>query len=93
MRGMTDLKWRTVAELRLVDLLVPSPTSSHMLLRDLSSVRVAIEGNMLHIDPRPTNSVVPVDQSAPFTVTVVPTSQVEYIRYQVAPAEPYVYTA
>ncbi|MCP2310902.1 MULTISPECIES: hypothetical protein [Kitasatospora] len=84
---MSDLKWRAVSELRLAARLVPNPNSSSELLDRLNHVRVAIEGNLLHIDPRQRTGQ-EVDKSEEYDVTVVPTSAVEYIRYRVTPASP-----
>lgn len=85
MPGMSTLNWRTVAELRLVDKVVPNPNSTSELLDRLDHVRVAVDNGLLHIDPRPTNGPVPPDVKAEYTVTAVPTSAVEYIRYQEVP--------
>jgi hypothetical protein len=82
---MDKLNWRTVAELKLTSPAVPNPDSTSDLLQNLNSVRVAIADGLVHIDPRPTNGPVPPDVKAEYTVTAVPTSAVEYIRYQEVP--------
>jgi hypothetical protein len=82
---MTELKWRTVAELRLVDKLVPDPNSTSVLMQRLNHVRVAVDNGLLHIDPRPVNQQPVGGQHAEYDITVVPTSAVEYISYRVTP--------
>ncbi|MGW4810571.1 hypothetical protein ACWEPB_02850 [Kitasatospora cineracea] len=74
---MSTLNWRTVAELRLTSALVPNPNSTSERLASLYNVNVAIEGSLVHIDPRQQ----PADRKQEFEVSVVPTSSVEYIRY------------
>jgi hypothetical protein len=89
MPDMNDnLKWRTVAELRLTDPIVPNPNSTSELLNRLNHVRVAVDNGLLHIDPRPVNQPLAGGADTEYNVTVVPTSAVEYISYRVAPAEP-----
>jgi hypothetical protein len=85
---MSNLNWRTVAELRLVDKVVPNPNSTSELLDRLDHVRVAVDNGLLHIDPRPVGQGDPGRAGEDYNVTVVPTSAVEYISYRVAPAEP-----
>lgn len=77
---MSSLNWRTVTELRLAAAVVPNPNSSSDLLATLNNVNVAIDGGLLHIDPRQQ----PASQKEEYAVTVVPTSTVEYIRYMEA---------
>lgn len=74
---MSNLTWRTVAELRLTAALVPHPDSTSELLASLYNVNVAIEGGLVHIDPRQQ----PADLKQEYKVSVVPTSSVEYIQY------------
>jgi hypothetical protein len=88
MPGMSTLNWRTVAELRLVDKVVPNPNSTSELLDRLDHVRVAVDNGLLHIDPRPVNGQAAGGADADYNVTVVPTSSVAYISYRVAPTEP-----
>ncbi len=78
---MSTLNWRTVAELRLTDRIVPNPNSTSELLADMYNVNVAIEGGLVHIDPRQQ----PADQRQEYEVSVVPASSVEYIRYVETP--------
>lgn len=83
---MTDtLQWRDATELRLTGKLIPNPSSTSDLLAHLSSIRVAIDGAFIHIDPRPTNGQVPVDTKAEYPVYVVPAAAVEVLTYRVVP--------
>ncbi|PBC69664.1 hypothetical protein BX265_7002 [Streptomyces sp. TLI_235] len=83
---MTDLKWRTVADLRLTPAAaIPNPNGTANSLTSLINTSVAIDNGLVHIDLRTINGQAPTDTHAEYTVHVVPTSAVEYIRYQVTP--------
>lgn len=83
MPGMTStLTWRQVDELRLTGKLIPNPNSTSELLQTLSGVRVAVEGAMLHVDPRSTSAGSRPSTQPEYDVYVVPVAVVEYIKYR-----------
>lgn len=82
---MTTLNWREIYELRLTDKLIPNPNNQSDLLQRLNGVRVAVEGPMIHVDPRSTSNGEKRDDREEYDVFVVPASVVEHIKYRVAP--------
>ncbi|MFD9125425.1 hypothetical protein [Kitasatospora sp. NPDC059571] len=91
---MDKLKWRTVAELRLIPSAgVPNPNGTANALTSLINTRVAIENGLVHIDTRTLNGRPVTDAAAEYAVHVVPTSAVEYISYRVTPLDSHIWTA
>jgi hypothetical protein len=88
MHAMTTLPWREVAELRLTSKLIPNPNSQAELLHRLDHIRVAVDGPLLHIDPRSIVNGQKRDDSQEYDVFVVPAASVELIRYREVPQGP-----
>ncbi|WP_406472671.1 hypothetical protein [Streptomyces platensis] len=76
---MTSLPWRPVRTLELNDKLIPDPNAQHIKLDRLHSVRVAIDGSFLHIDPRPEGEW---KKPGEFTIYTVPASNVLVMQSQ-----------
>lgn len=86
---MDNLKWRLAADLRLIPTAgIPNPNGNSNTLTALINTQVAIDNGLVHIDTRTVNGQTATDEHAEYTVHVVPTSAVEYIRYQVVPPAP-----
>lgn len=85
---MTTLNWRDVTELRLTDRLIPNPNNESDLLKRLNSVRVAVEGPLIHVDPRSINHGEKRDDREEYDVYVLPASAIEMIRYREVPGTP-----
>jgi hypothetical protein len=78
---MTTLNWRTAREAHLTEALIPNPNSTSQLMQNLTDVRVAFDGGLVHIDPRHPGAQ-DLDPGNPeFTVTVVSASSVHAIQY------------
>lgn len=85
---MTTLNWLEVAELRLTDKLIPDPNEPSELRQQLRGVRVAVDGALLHVDPRAINLGEKRDDQEDYEVHVIPASAVEVMRYRVLPSQP-----
>lgn len=78
-RRMSDLTWRTARTLQLAEKLIPDPNAQHVLLDRLHSVRVAVEGAFLHVDPRQEGRSYPGGSEV--EVYVVPAAAVRTVVY------------
>ena len=86
---MTTLNWLEVDEIHLHDAIIQKPGNLSQVTDQLNSVRVAIDGAFLHIDPRPTNDPQqPGAAGLDFPVHVVPASSVAVIRYRTGAGSP-----
>jgi hypothetical protein len=81
---MATLNWRTVREVQLAEALIPNPNSMSQKLDRPTDVRVAFDGGLVHIDPRPQGRT---DTECP--VYVVPVLALKVIQYKETIQQPF----
>ncbi|QGZ53320.1 hypothetical protein GPZ77_34380 (plasmid) [Streptomyces sp. QHH-9511] len=88
---MSNLDWRT-ADVTLTEGLVPDPNAGHVMMKEIRSAHVAVEGSFLHIDPQAGKEAYPGQGER--QVTIVSASAVKTVSYRVpapAPAAPQIF--
>lgn len=76
---MTNLNWRSIADVRLREALIPDPAGTGTLDR-LTNGRLALDRGVLYIDPRPMDNLNP--ETDDYVVTAVPLAGVISFSYR-----------